>query len=210
MFGITCLTPAVCFGGLTWDSQKIEVAAELEETQAKADFRFKNTGTKAVTITEIKPSCGCTAVELAKRTYAPGESGEIKTVTTFGGSLGTLEKNLVVTSDDASLKPATLVLRVTIPELFTYNPRLLLWRLNEDPTEQSAIVTCRKELAGIEINPDSQAGVVSRVEPVEAGKSYRIFLRPKSSAQPVSLQVPLIARLADHTTRPLVLYVLVR
>lgn len=204
------LAPGQCGGALSWESRKIEVTAELESTSAAAVFHFKNAGNEPVTITDIKPSCGCTAVDLAKRAYVPGEAGEIKTVTTFGGSLGTQEKNLVITTSDAPLHPVTLVLRYTIPELFTYNPRLLLWRLNETPEEKSAVITCQRELAGIEVSPEAQAQVTCRVEPVEAGKSYRIFIKPKSLSESVSVPVPLVARLTDHTTRPLVLYVLVR
>jgi hypothetical protein len=210
LLGIACLTPPLCFGALTWDARKIEVTAEFEATQATAVFHFKNAGSESVTIVAIKPSCGCTAVELAKPTYAPGEAGEIKTVSTFGGAVGIQEKSLEVTTSDAPVKPVTLVVRISVPELFTTSNRLFIWRVNEELAEQSATISCAKELTGIEVGPDTPATVTCRVEPVEAGKSYRISLRPKSSAQLLSVQVPLVARLADRTTRPIVLFVLVR
>ncbi len=66
---------------LTWEKDKIstEVIAG-EQTEVKADFAFKNTGDHSVTITGAQPSCGCTTAGLGKKTYAPGESGEIDAV----------------------------------------------------------------------------------------------------------------------------------
>lgn len=55
--GAVCLTPAVCFGGLTWESQKIEVAAELEATSAAVVFHFKNTGSEPNFPLEAKSLC---------------------------------------------------------------------------------------------------------------------------------------------------------
>lgn len=210
LLGIVCLIPALCFGALTWENPKIEIAAELESTQAAAVFQFKNTGAEPVTITEIKPSCGCTAVELTKRTYAPGESGEIKTVSTFGGGVSVQEKSLAITTSDTPGKPVTLVVRITVPELFTFSNRLFIWRVNEAAAEQTATISCAKELAGLEVSPATSVPASCRIETVTAGKTYRVFVRPISTAQQASLQVPLIARLADQTTRPVTLFVLVR
>jgi len=40
-------------------------------------FAFVNAGTRPLTITELKASCGCMTPTLAHRTYQPGERGEI-------------------------------------------------------------------------------------------------------------------------------------
>ncbi|UCE50263.1 MAG: DUF1573 domain-containing protein, partial [Phycisphaerales bacterium] len=49
------------------------------KTQHLCEFRFTNTGDAVLTITHIVASCGsCTALELEKGRYAPGESGTMK------------------------------------------------------------------------------------------------------------------------------------
>lgn len=64
------------------------------------EFKFKNTGTEPLTISNAKGSCGCTVPEWPKEPIAPGESGSIKVkydtkrVGPFGKSV-TLQSNAV-------------------------------------------------------------------------------------------------------------------
>jgi hypothetical protein len=76
--------PALCFGALSWTNQKVELTAKPGEKEVIGLFRFVNSGNTTITVTDIKPGCGCTTAELIKRTYAPGEAGEIKAVFTIG------------------------------------------------------------------------------------------------------------------------------
>lgn len=207
---ITALMPGLCFGALAWDTRKVELTAQPEDTHATAIFHFRNDGKEPVTITEIKPTCGCTTAELTKLTYAPGEAGEIKSVFTFGGATGQIEKTIQVATNDAPAQQVSLTLHVTIPELFIYSTRLLLWKMAEVPVEQSATITCLREVSGIELDPNSPTATTCRIDPVEAGKTYRISIRPKSSAQPITTGVSFFARFPDKTTRMLVIYVMVR
>lgn len=53
----------------------------MSETETRSGaLTFTNTGNAPLVIEDIKPTCGCTAVELQKKTYAPGESGSISVV----------------------------------------------------------------------------------------------------------------------------------
>lgn len=64
------------------------------------EFKFTNTGTEPLTISNAKGSCGCTVPEWPKEPIAPGESGVIKVkydtkrVGPFGKSV-TLQSNAV-------------------------------------------------------------------------------------------------------------------
>ena len=42
------------------------------------EFAFTNTGDQRLVISEIKPSCGCTATQLDKKVYEPGEGAAIE------------------------------------------------------------------------------------------------------------------------------------
>ena len=204
------MAPGLCLGALTWENQKVELTAQVEDIQAIGVFRFKNSGGEVVTITSVKPSCGCTTAELAKAQYAPGETGEIKAVFKFNGGVGPQEKTILVTTSDAPASPTLLTLRVTIPDLFTYSTRLLLWKMGTEPVDQSLTLTCLRKIKSLEVEPQATAAVVCRVETTEPGVKYVLTIRPKSTAQISNSAVPLVVKFADDTTQAQIVYVLIR
>jgi len=76
-------------------------------------FRFKNTGTKPLIISNVTAGCGCTVPETPKKPYAPGETGVIKASFNSTGKTGTQSKQVYVS---ANVNPpmTTLVFRVEI------------------------------------------------------------------------------------------------
>ena len=206
------LAPALCFGALHWSAQQIFVTAKPGDKEAVAVFPFQNDGAAPVTITQIQPNCGCTTADLAKRTYAPGEAGEIKAVFTFGDRLGLQEKHILVTTDEPSAPPVSLVLRVNVPELITCTPRLLVWPKGAEPGELSAVITIAdpQRIAAIEVGDARQEVFKLRIEPVEPGKSYRLFVRPVDLSRMTNAPILYRARLQDGTVHPFLIYALVR
>ena len=53
--------------GQIWDVEVVETV-----------FTFENSGTKHLSINDVKPSCGCTVPSLDKTRFAPGESAELR------------------------------------------------------------------------------------------------------------------------------------
>lgn len=211
-FGIPLLFVPAGFGALAWDSQRVELTALHGAKEAVGIFRFANVGGGPITITTIQPSCGCTTAELAKRTYAPGESGEIKAVFNLGDMTGVQEKSIAVTTDDAPGKPVSLILHVTIPERYSCTPRLLLWRMGEKPEEKFALIAPAEgqRIAAVEIKAVVQGDVATRTEQVEAGSKYRLYLRPANTATLLTAGVSCLVRFADGTSQPFTVNVLVR
>ena len=76
-------------------------------------FRFKNTGSKPLVISNVSASCGCTVPETPKKPYAPGETGVIKAAFNSAGKVGSQSKQVNVF---ANTNPAmtTLVFRVEV------------------------------------------------------------------------------------------------
>ena len=60
-------------------------------------FHFRNTGTKALVITDVKAGCGCTVPEKPQAPVAPGEEGIIKAEFNSAGKIGQVSKNVSVT-----------------------------------------------------------------------------------------------------------------
>lgn len=75
------------FGKVT-DGEKVEYS-----------YRFRNTGVKALVITNATASCGCTVPQKPEKPILPGETGFIKVVFDSKGRVGTAHKTITVTSN---------------------------------------------------------------------------------------------------------------
>jgi len=71
---------------LVLDREVIDFGVVHELGVHETTLRFSNGGGEPMTIESIRPTCGCTTVGLDKRTYAPGEHGEVRI--TFDPSAG--------------------------------------------------------------------------------------------------------------------------
>lgn len=76
-------------------------------------FRFKNTGTKPLVISNVTASCGCTVPETPKKPYAPGETGVIKASFNSTAKPGTQSKQVNVFAN-TNPQMTTLVFRVDV------------------------------------------------------------------------------------------------
>lgn len=77
---------------------------------ASTDFKFKNTGTEPLIISNAQGSCGCTVPEWPKEPIKPGESAAIK-VKYDSKRVGPINKSVTITSN-ATNEP-TKVIRIT-------------------------------------------------------------------------------------------------
>ena len=66
------------------------------------NFRFKNTGNKALFISEVYPSCGCTVADYPRQAIMPGESGELKATFNSHGIKGFVHKDITVTTNTSN------------------------------------------------------------------------------------------------------------
>jgi hypothetical protein len=72
-------------------------------------FKFKNTGSNDLIISDAHGSCGCTVPEWPKEPIKPGKSGEIKVVFDSKGKPGDQQKTVTLT---ANTDPANTVLTI--------------------------------------------------------------------------------------------------
>ena len=102
------LTTIQWLDGADRDFGKIKEGANLD-----VSFRFKNTGSKPLVISNVTASCGCTVPEIPKKPYAPGETGVIKASFNSTGKPNLQSKQVTVY---ANTNPAmtTLVFRVDV------------------------------------------------------------------------------------------------
>jgi Protein of unknown function (DUF1573) len=94
-------------------------------------FKFTNTGSGVLKITQVKKCCGA-VVTLAKKELAPGESGTLKVVYTSGRGAGPVSKQLRVSSNDETNPEVTLTIKARIVPKVDYQPQRIILVLNQE------------------------------------------------------------------------------
>jgi Protein of unknown function (DUF1573) len=188
LFFLCLVAPA--FAQLKWDQPQQVFTPNPGEKTVTARYRFTNTGASPVSIIGVRPSCGCTTATLAKKDYAPGESGEIEAKLIFAGHVGHQEKWIYVTTNVAGSEPALLSLAVDIPPEVTIQPEFVMWRIG-DPLESKTMRVMIPEgiptrmIAAQADNPTMQVGL----REVQAGKEWEVKVTPTSTREAVKAVV---------------------
>ena len=77
------------------------------------DFEFKNISKKAITLTNVQASCGCTTPNWPKEPIAPKKKGLIKVTYNPAGRPGNFSKSITVRYQQAGEeKPQVIVLNI--------------------------------------------------------------------------------------------------
>ena len=200
--------------GLTWTATHIERTATLDQESIEAAFHFKNAGSDDVTILEIHSSCGCTTATLDKKTYAPGEEGDIQVKFTFGERSGPQQKEITVLSSDTPAKPTELILKVIIPEPFRVDPRLLIWKIDPadarpEPKSATIISANGQSLKVTKVTTDNADFEINLVSENE-GQRWTLQLTPKSLAKTGKAVIRIQAESAEGRSHLLSIYGLVK
>ncbi|MBC7923263.1 MAG: DUF1573 domain-containing protein [Ferruginibacter sp.] len=74
-------------------------------------FKFTNTGSQPLVISEVKTTCGCTATSWTKEPVAPGATGEVAATFNSAGKRSTQRKVIAIYSN--AVKPLETVVLVT-------------------------------------------------------------------------------------------------
>lgn len=105
--------PAAPTGPLTslnFKTPKKDFGKVMSTSSNKHTFKFTNTGTEPLIISNAKGSCGCTVPKWPKEPIAPGETGEIAVEYKPAGQSGIQTKYVTIT---ANTTPATTQLTIT-------------------------------------------------------------------------------------------------
>jgi hypothetical protein len=185
-----------------------ETRAPADGKSVIVDFPFTNKTSKPVTITKCDTKCACLTVRISggKFTYAPGESGVVRTTMELGNLLGKQEKSIDVWLDKASSdKPSLrLDLIVDIPALITLEPKTVYWGIDSKPEPKTIRVIMD---GGKPINITNVTGPESsfrhELKTVEAGKKYDIIVTPLDTKIPVLsvLKIDTDCEIPKHKTQ---------
>ena len=90
----TTAGPAIVFEEVKYDFGSVVQGGTVDHT-----FKFKNTGTAPLIISNIGVSCGCTTPEWTKAPVMPGKSGTIAAHFNSTGKMGMQNKVLTIESN---------------------------------------------------------------------------------------------------------------
>jgi hypothetical protein len=76
-------------------------------------FKFKNSGTSPLIISEVITTCGCTAPKFTKEAVMPGKAGEILITYRSAGKQGLQNKIITILSNSTNT-PVRLSIRVNV------------------------------------------------------------------------------------------------
>jgi len=99
---------------IVWDKDIKELVAHPGDTNILVTFSFTNSHSSSVVIKSVRPSCGCTTVELPALPWSidPGSTGQISATLDLRNKRGVLTKSLMV---DSTSGFKSLLFKVTVP-----------------------------------------------------------------------------------------------
>jgi hypothetical protein len=183
--GMILATTFAARGELLWESSVQEFERTPGDGSVEAHYGFKNIGSSPVTILRIGSSCGCTVAQTDKKTYLPGESGQITARFSFGNRKGLQRKVIAVGLSDGTEKQ--LALNVSILEPLTVRPALLLWRVGENAVPKTVQLTPAKGVPlTIRSVSSSNPRVSAQLHPKTGAFDYTVTVTPIDTAEKLS------------------------
>lgn len=187
---------------LQWIKPIQQFQVTPEQKSVEAHFAFKNTGPTAVTIKSLTPSCGCTTAHLEKKTYQPGEQGEVVAKYSFPFQKGALRKTISVTTDDQPKVPVILDIRVLVNEPFDIKPALVYWRTGEPAEARSVQLLANGFPVHVKSVTSSNPRLAAALQIIKPGAEYVVSVKPMDTAQKESGEISVLTDFpadAPHT-----------
>jgi hypothetical protein len=190
---LAIILSAVTAHALTWDAVEVNLEIEAGTPELRVEFRFRNESTQQVTVTELKPSCGCTQVELTNRVIPPGGKGVLTAVYKPGDRVGQQESRVTVKTDEPSEVPTSLLLRVNISPVLIVKPAMLRWEKGGAAVAQAITLTRVGEATVriVRVTPASD-GVVTELKPGATGDAWELWVTPRSTVDIITTKIEIV------------------
>ncbi|OHB64458.1 MAG: hypothetical protein A2168_04710 [Planctomycetes bacterium RBG_13_50_24] len=100
-------------------------------TKKTAEFKFTNTGDAVLEIQQVQRCCGA-VTKLARKQYAPGESGVLEVTYAFASKPMTMTKQVQVYSNDPQQQQVSLTIKAEVVCKVDCNPEILQLSLQKE------------------------------------------------------------------------------
>jgi hypothetical protein len=99
---------------IKFDKSIHDFATLKQGDKPTATFSYTNVGKNTLEIYKVKPSCGCTVVEIDKKTLKSGETGKLSLVFDTQGKEGVQDKHITIYTNDPTNHAAVITLKAKI------------------------------------------------------------------------------------------------
>lgn len=172
---------------LTFEPREVNLHPGINDKEVVAHFKYKNEGDKPVTITGVRPSCGCTTAKLANDVVKPGENGEITATFHIGDRVGPQTKTIHVTTDVPNDPGTVLTLKADVPRVLQLTPTFLYWSKNQPVAPRTIEAKLGGDFPVTKLSVTStDPDVETVVEPEPNEKAFKITVTPKGGNRPIN------------------------
>jgi len=98
---------------MKWESETHDFGDIEKGKPVTYEFSFVNTTKETVLLTNVKPSCGCTAANYTKTPIKPGEKGIVE-ATYNAAAPGNFHKTITVTTNEEGTTPKVLIIKGSV------------------------------------------------------------------------------------------------
>jgi hypothetical protein len=202
------------FAALQWEQTTLQLEAGPLDEKIEGVFRFSNNGDRPITITNTHASCGCTVPTLEKKTFAPGEAGEMRVVYSIAeGANGRQEKTITVATDAVPEETYLLTLSVQVPGLWEVHPRFVRWEHDEEPAAKTITIRAlHPEVARpVSVEPRDTRFTAELKSTPDDPAVFVVVIKPTSTAEPMMVPVVVATNVPSEKKQHTVqLYAVVR
>jgi hypothetical protein len=103
-----------CISIVSWQKEVYDFGNIKQAKAVITEFWFTNTGDEPILVSDVVPSCGCTASDYSRAPILPGKNASIK-VTFSANNLGAFNKTVTVNFNDLKLK-SILTIKGTVQQ----------------------------------------------------------------------------------------------
>ncbi len=162
---------------LAFDSHVYDFGEMGTGRHQTCQFNFTNKGQSVLRILEVKTSCSCTAHNLPKKEFQPGETGTLKINYRSGARAGRKSNRVYVVSNDRINPKILLTIKANVVDKVVVNPRTLNLTLKNENAGCPKITLS---------SADKQPFSIQRVS--STGNSIHVDFDPQEKATEFVLQ----------------------
>lgn len=166
-------------GEIEWKERRLQLSPPPGAVEAVGEFVFVNRGPDPVRIIDVTSGCGCTVAAPEPRLVPPGGEGRVRAEFHVGARRGRETVAVAVTTEEPERRTHELILEVQIRDFVSVSPRLLYWRVGEEPTMKQVQLDLAEGFRLVGATSADEAFAVALVE--EDGSSARLEVKPRDT-----------------------------
>lgn len=120
-------------GEIEWKERRLQLSPPAGAAEAVGEFVFINRGQEPVRVIEVTSGCGCTVAAPEPRVVPAGGEGRVRAEFHLGDRRGMQTVTVAVLTEEPERRTHELMLEVHIKDFVSVAPRLLYWRVGEEP-----------------------------------------------------------------------------